>query len=82
MLHYHVDSTFNYLKESPMSTATAITTGTWSVEPVHSEVGFTVRHLGMSKVRGRFNSFTGTVQIGGDPSDSSVTAQLSRHQQR
>lgn len=59
-----------------MSTATAITTGTWSVEPVHSEVGFTVRHLGMSKVRGRFNSFTGTVQIGGDPSDSSVTAEV------
>ncbi len=59
-----------------MSTATAINTGTWIVEPVHSEVGFTVRHLGMSKVRGRFNSFTGTVQIGDEPSASSVTAEV------
>ena len=38
-----------------MSTVTTptIASGTWAVEPAHSEVGFTVRHLGLSKVRGR-----------------------------
>ncbi len=35
--------------------ATTIAAGTWNIDPAHSEVGFTVRHLGLSKVRGRFN---------------------------
>ncbi len=32
-------------------------TGSWALDTAHSSVGFTVRHLGISKVRGRFNSF-------------------------
>jgi len=61
-----------------MSTVTTptIASGTWAVEPAHSEVGFTVRHLGLSKVRGRFNSFTGTVQVDTDAAASSVTAEV------
>ena len=43
-----------------------ITAGTWAIEPMHSEVGFTVRHLGMSKVRGRFNTFSGSAVIDQD----------------
>ena len=31
--------------------------GTWKIDPVHSEVSFTVRHLMVSKVRGRFGDF-------------------------
>jgi polyisoprenoid-binding protein YceI len=42
---------------------TGIVAGTWTIDPSHSEVGFTVRHL-MSKVRGQFESFTGTVTTG------------------
>ncbi len=42
---------------------TALTPGAWAIEPEHSEVGFTVRHLGLSKVRGRFNAFVGSVQV-------------------
>ena len=57
-------------------TATALTTGTWAIEPAHSEVGFTVRHLGLSKVRGRFNTFGGTVTVAEDPSRSSVEATI------
>ena len=53
-----------------------LTTGTWNIEPAHSEVGFTVRHLGMSKVRGRFNRFSGTIEIGSDARASSVTASV------
>ena len=51
-----------------------LTAGTWTVEPMHSEVGFSVRHLGLSKVRGRFNSFSGTLTIGDDATASSVEA--------
>ena len=31
--------------------------GTWTIDPVHSEVGFSVRHMMVSKVRGKFTSF-------------------------
>lgn len=48
--------------------------GTWAIDPVHSEVSFTVRHLMVSKVRGRFTSFSGEFATGADPLDSSVQA--------
>jgi polyisoprenoid-binding protein YceI len=51
-----------------------LTAGIWDIEPAHSEVGFTVRHLGMSKVRGRFNSFAGEVEVAEDSTASSVIA--------
>ena len=47
---------------------------TWSIDPVHSEVGFTVRHMMVSKVRGKFTSFSGQFVTGESPLDSSVTA--------
>ena len=58
------------------TTPNDLTTGTWNIEPAHSEVGFTVRHLGLSKVRGRFNSFNGTVTISDDRFASSVEATI------
>jgi polyisoprenoid-binding protein YceI len=48
--------------------------GTWVIDPVHSEVSFSVRHLMLSKVRGRFTSFDGRFVTGDDPLDSSVEA--------
>src|SRR5690348_7639677 len=48
--------------------------GTWAIDPVHSEVGFTVRHMMVSKVRGKFARFDGQFVTGADPLDSSVTA--------
>ena len=39
---------------------TVVPTGTWTIDPSHSEVGFTVRHL-MTKVRGQFESFEGAI---------------------
>ena len=53
-----------------------ITAGTWAIEPMHSEVGFTVRHLGMSKVRGRFNTFSGSAVIGQDLASAQVEATI------
>jgi len=49
-----------------MSTATIAPTGTWTVDATHSRVGFAVKHLGIATVRGTFNEFEGTLEIGGD----------------
>jgi polyisoprenoid-binding protein YceI len=35
--------------------------GTWSIDPNHSEVSFTVGHLVVSKVRGRFDAYSGMI---------------------
>jgi polyisoprenoid-binding protein YceI len=45
---------------------TDVPTGTWTIDPSHSEVGFTARHL-MSKVRGRFETFEGRIVTGDAP---------------
>ncbi|MEO3801990.1 YceI family protein [Nonomuraea sp. B1E8] len=47
--------------------------GTWTIDPMHSTVGFSVRHL-MGKVRGTFEEFTGSVTTAERPSDCSATA--------
>src|SRR3954469_21755306 len=44
-----------------------IPAGTWVVDPAHSRVGFAVRHLGISNVRGEFKEFEGTLVAGGAP---------------
>lgn len=49
--------------------------GTWTIDPAHSEVGFTVRHL-MSKVRGQFRTFEGQLHVAEEPRESSVTATI------
>ena len=51
-------------------------TGTWDLDPSHSEVGFSVRHLMVSKVRGRFEDFSGTIVTADRPEDSSVEATI------
>ncbi len=50
--------------------------GTWTIDPIHSDVSFTVRHLVVSKVRGFFRKFEGTVVTGETPEQSSVTASI------
>ena len=50
--------------------------GTWSIDPVHSEVGFTVRHMMVSKVRGKFNNFRGEVVTTPNPLESQVHASI------
>jgi polyisoprenoid-binding protein YceI len=50
--------------------------GTFNVDPVHSSIGFVVRHLMVSKVRGSFAEFGGSITIGEDPLASAVTATI------
>jgi len=59
---------------SAPTTAPVIAAGTYNVDAAHSEIGFTVRHLGVSKVRGRFAKFEGVITIAEDVLASSVTA--------
>jgi polyisoprenoid-binding protein YceI len=51
-------------------------TGTWTIDPVHSEVGFSVRHMMVSKVRGKFTGFSGEIITGDSPLGSAVTAEI------
>ena len=46
--------------------------GVFDLDVAHSTVSFSVRHLMVSKTRGRFGTFSGRVTIGEDPSTSSV----------
>jgi polyisoprenoid-binding protein YceI len=48
--------------------------GRWLVDAAHSSVGFTIRHLGVAKVRGRFARFTADVIVGATLQATSVTA--------
>ena len=48
--------------------------GVYTVDPVHSTLSFIARHLVVSKVRGRFGEFEGTITIGDTPETSSVVA--------
>ncbi len=48
--------------------------GTWNVDIAHSEVGFSIRHLMISKVKGKFERFDATFVTAENPLDSTVTA--------
>jgi len=50
---------------------------TWQIDPAHTNVGFAVRHLMISTVRGRFGRVTGTVTVNErDPSRASVDVSI------
>ena len=46
-----------------LTTPPGVIPGTWNLDPNHSELGFTVRHMMVSKIRGRFRAFGGTATI-------------------
>ena len=50
--------------------------GTWKLEPVHSELSFQVRHLAISKVRGKFENFDVTIVTAEDPKDTTIEASV------
>jgi polyisoprenoid-binding protein YceI len=52
------------------------TAGTFVIDTAHSTVGFVARHMVVSKVRGSFKEFSGTVVIGEDPLDSRVDVSI------
>ena len=65
-----------------MTTSTSTTTtlplapGTWTLDANHSTVAFTIRHLGISKVRGAFARFDAALEVGSTLADTVVTATI------
>ena len=55
-------------------TATLPRTGTYVVDPAHTEVGFVARHLIGTKVRGRFTEVEGSFTVAENPEDSTLEA--------
>ena len=50
--------------------------GTWDIDASHSTVGFSVRHMMVSKVRGYFREFSGEIVTAANPANSTVTATI------
>ena len=61
---------------SALTTIPGYVTGTWDVDPVHSEVSFVVRHLVVNKVRGRFDHFSAAIVTAEDPTQSRVDTSI------
>ncbi len=57
-------------------TTLPLTAGTWVADPAHTTVGFVVRHLGLSKVRGRFDGVSAQLIVGDGLATSSVSAEI------
>jgi polyisoprenoid-binding protein YceI len=52
-----------------------VSTGTWNIDPAHSEVAFVIRHL-MTKVRGSFTEFSGTIEVAEKATDSKTDVEI------
>jgi polyisoprenoid-binding protein YceI len=60
----------------PAATNTQLPTGTWKVDPVHSNVEFHVKHLGIATVKGQFTDFEGTLEVGEDGARASGSVEV------
>src|SRR5256714_12956356 len=49
--------------------------GRYELDPTHTVVGFVARHM-LSKVRGQFTEFTGTIEVGDSPQDSHLDVEV------
>ena len=50
--------------------------GTYDIDPSHTELGFAVRHMAVSKVRGEFKEFSGTLELAENPVDSKISVSI------
>jgi len=62
----------SFLLVAILATVAAAQAGTWQMDPNHSAAQFSVRHLGVSTVRGAFTKVSGSAKY--DPADSTKTA--------
>jgi len=58
------------------ATSLPLSPGDWELDTLHSAVNFTIRHLGIAKVRGRFLEFNTGLHVGETPDDIRVTAEI------
>lgn len=50
--------------------------GKWTLDPQHTEIGFAARHMMVSKVGGRFQTFTGSITTAPNPLESHAEAEI------
>jgi polyisoprenoid-binding protein YceI len=63
-------------KETVVTLPEGLTPGVWTLDMSHSEVGFSVRHAGISKVRGRFKEASAEAHVGSSLAESSLHASV------
>jgi polyisoprenoid-binding protein YceI len=61
-------------KEIVMTLPQGLAQGVWTLDLAHSEIGFTVRHAGISKVRGRFTDAAAEARVGPSLAESTLHA--------
>lgn len=61
-------------KLAPPITGLPLTQGRWTIDAPHSAVVFSIRHLGLSKVRGRFDQFDAALEIGASLEETKIEA--------
>ncbi|EAR25905.1 hypothetical protein A20C1_08493 [marine actinobacterium PHSC20C1] len=59
-----------------LDTHTNFLAGTWDIDAMHSTISFTVKHLMISKVRGTFDGFSGTIVTSENPAENKVNATI------
>jgi polyisoprenoid-binding protein YceI len=64
------------MTSTSVHTTLPLTQGAWALDRNHSGVFFVVRHLGLSNVRGRFDAFDATLEVGSDLDSVSVSAEV------
>ena len=62
--------------QAPISPELALRTGRWQIDPTHSAVVFSIRHLGLSRVRGRFDRFDAALDVGTTLAETRVEATI------
>src|ERR1700677_438074 len=65
------------MSSTDTSTGLSALTGTYTIDPAHSRIGFVARHAMVTKVRGSFNDFTGSAVLDGDnPANATATVTI------
>src|ERR1700722_705713 len=65
------------MSSTDTSSALSTLTGSYTIDPAHSRIGFSARHAMVTKVRGAFNDFTGSAVLDGDnPANSTATVTI------
>src|SRR3979411_3123629 len=59
-----------------IASSLALTPGRWAMDPNHSAITFSIRHLGLSKIRGRFRVFDVSLDIGPSGTEFEVEASI------
>jgi predicted dinucleotide-binding enzyme/polyisoprenoid-binding protein YceI len=60
---YELPSELEKSTEVTSTVERKLTPGTWTIDPVHSSITFSVRHLAVGRVRGRFDDFSGAITV-------------------